>query len=333
MNLENNRHKTVVICGPTATGKTSLGVKLCQPSISGFAGEIISVDSRQIYKGMDIGTGKQIVSERYKAKKEDGYWDVEDRETEEVVRIHLYDFIRPSEEINAVQFAQVAASRMERVWARDKIPLLVGGAGLYLEILLGKVEVAKVPPNPDLRENLDSLSNKELYQILKELDPVRARTIDKNSPHRLIRAIEIAREGGKQDSGAVEFLPEDIDVLWVGLNAPRKFLYKRIDERVVRMIERGLLQEVQDLVQMYGWECPAADSIGYKEFKAYFEGEASLEDCVQRVKFNTHAYARRQLTWFRRNKKINWFNITEPDFEQEVEEMVRFYLKKKCNNT
>ncbi|MEA2020260.1 MAG: tRNA (adenosine(37)-N6)-dimethylallyltransferase MiaA [Patescibacteria group bacterium] len=325
--MKNRNHKTVVICGPTATGKTSLGMRLCNSPACGFDGEIISVDSRQVYKGMEIGTGKKIVSDRYNVTKEDGYWDVEDKRSGEVIRIHLYNFIRPSEKINAVQFAHVAASRMERVWARGKVPFLVGGAGLYLEILLGKVEVAKVPPNPELREELESLSNEELYEILKEVDPTRAKTIDKNSPHRLMRAIEIAEEGGQEGAGAVELLPEDTEVLWIGLNAPRDFLYEKIDKRVDRMIEQGLLEEVQDLVQTYGWDCPAADSIGYKEFKAYFEGEADLEDRVQRVKFNTHAYARRQLTWFRRNRKITWFDITKEGFEQRAERMVKSYLE------
>ena len=351
--------KLVVICGPTGTGKTSLALKLCQK----FNGEIVSVDSRQIYKGLTIGSGKDIRDTKYEIlNTSDGYWDIGDKSTGAAVRIHLYDLIEPNEELNVVQFAKIAGPIIERIWARGKVPFLVGGAGLYFEVLLGRVAVAKVDPNPELRRRLGKLSNEELFAKLKELDPERARTIDPNSPHRLIRAIEIAESrqsvGGKKKppqgtplrslqnlkgwgvrrfssdelgnrwpggSGFVEVLPPDLEPLWIGLNAPREFLYKKIDQRLEGMVEAGLLEEIKTLVERYGWEAPALNSIGYIEFKPYFEKTATLEECLVRAKFNTHAYARRQLTWFRRNKDIQWFDITEDGFEQRVKKAVEEY--------
>jgi tRNA dimethylallyltransferase len=208
------------------------------------------------------------------------------------------------------------------------------------------VEVAKVPKNPELREELSKLSQEELVARLEEADSERAKTIDKNSPHRVMRAIEIAegrsadsatrRVGEKKPDGfssadrgpeTVEVLPENIEPLWIGLNAPRKYLYNKIDRRVDKMVEAGLLDEVKSLVDEYGWDAPALDSIGYIEFKKYFEGEKSKKEQIQRVKYNSHAYARRQLTWFRRNEDINWLDITDEDFEHKAEEMVRSYLE------
>mgnify|MGYP001336393678 CR=1 FL=1 len=404
--------KLVVICGPTATGKTSLGVKLCSPLAGGIDGEIVSIDSRQIYKEMEIGVGKQPLhgnqkesaegknrprktpevksvetsgvgelggrgcvppaESEFNIEKESGYWVISG------VKTHLYDLISPDEELNAVQYARLAADRIEKIWSRGKVPFLVGGAGLYLEILLGMVEVAKVPKNPELREELSKLSQEDLVARLKDVAPERAETIDKNSPHRVMRAIEIAvgrasatgktsevsadlparfagavaRRAGKvglisgvaesgrpgnaadgkspdsdKQQGTVQVLPENIEPLWLGLNAPRKYLYNKIDRRVDNMVEAGLLDEVKSLAEKYGWEAPALDSIGYIEFKKYFEGKKDLEEQVQRVKYNTHAYARRQLTWFRRNDDIKWLDITDEDFEREAEKMVKSYLE------
>jgi len=324
--MKDIRNKIVVICGPTATGKTSLGLRLCQK----LGGEIVSIDSRQVYKELEIGTGKKplrefkIQNSKFTIKRKDGLWIING------VKTHLYDLISPDEELNAVQYARLAADRIEKIWSHGKQPFLVGGAGLYLEILLGMVEVAKVPKNPKLRKKLRRLSQDELVAKLEEIDPARVETIDKNSPHRVMRAIEIAlgTESGTRNSEFVEVLPEDIDPLWIGLNAPRKYLYDKIDQRVDHMVEAGLLKEVENLVKKYGWDAPALDSIGYAEFKKYFQGEKSLEEQIQRVKYNTHAYARRQLTWFRRNDAINWLDITDEDFEQEAEKMVESYLRR-----
>lgn len=320
----------IAICGPTGTGKTSLGFKLCHPPAGGFNGEIVSIDSRQLYKGLEIGSGKAVASSKYQVLRGDGYWDVRSREAGSAVRIHLYDLIEPDEELNVVQFAKIAGPMIERIWARGKIPFLVGGAGLYFEVLLGQVAVAKVDPDPRLRRRLEELSNEELFLRLKGLDPERAESIDSHSPHRLMRAIEIAigRKNTGRKSGIVEVLPPDLEPLWIGLDAPRELLYEKIDRRVGEMVAAGLLDEVQTLVEKYGWKVPALNSIGYIEFKPYFEGGATLEECVVRAKFNTHAYARRQLTWFRRNKNIKWFDIMEDGFEEKVGEMVELYLGK-----
>ncbi len=365
-----------------------MGLRLCRPPAplavppakrpDGFNGEIVSIDSRQVYKEMEIGTGKlplsknpesqtpsskEAVGEEGQPRENPSGWDPETRRVEELassegssvvriekkegfwiingVRIHLYDLISPDEELNAVQYARLAADRIEKIWSRGKIPFLVGGAGLYLEILLGMVEVAKIPKNPELREDLGKLSQEDLVARLEDVDPERARTIDKNSPHRVMRAIEIAVGRSKHGFGelqglesragsskTVEVLPEGIEPLWIGLNAPREYLYDKIDRRVEKMMEAGLLDEVKSLVDSYGWNAPALDSIGYIEFKKYFESERKLEEQIQRVKYNSHAYARRQLTWFRRNEDINWLDITDEGFEQEAEKMVESYLRK-----
>jgi len=315
----------ISICGPTATGKTSLALNLCQE----VGGEVVSVDSRQVYRGVDIGTGKGMRGECYNVRQASGYWDVEDKRSGRTVRINLYDIIEPDEELNVVQFSKLAGSVIKKIWSRNEVPFLVGGAGLYFEVLLGMVEVARVPIDRELRHRLANLSNEELFYKLKELDPVRAQTIDRNSPHRLVRAIEIAigrRALGGRRPDTVRVLPEDLEPLWIGINAPREVLYGRIDHRVEEMLEEGLLEEIASLVGEYGWGAPALNSIGYIEFKPYFEGEMSLEECVQKVKFNSHAYARRQLTWFRRNKKIRWFDLTTDGFESDIKEMIESYL-------
>lgn len=317
--------KLIILCGPTATGKTSLALKLGER----FAGEVVSIDSRQAYRGMELGTGKSVDSNQYQVARGEGFWDLTDRESGQTTRVHLYDLVPPTEELNVVRFAEKAGPVIEDIWSRGKIPMLVGGSGLYLEVLLGKVKVAGVPPNPELRQQLEGLSNEELFLQLQGLDPVRAAKVDPRSPHRLIRAIEIAlgRQAAGVDSvGVVTILPPDLQPLWIGLNAPREILYQRIDQRIDAMVREGLLEEIRRLAQDYGWAAPGLNSIGYIEFKPYFEGTAPLEACVTRAKFNSHAYARRQLTWFRRNKEIRWFDINQEGFDVEIGRLVESYL-------
>ena len=194
---------------------------------------------------------------------------------------------------------------------------------------MSKVAVAGVEPDFNLREKLENYSKEALFDRLQRLDSEKASQIDRNSPHRLIRAIEIAEAPRKTScqSGYLDLLTLESPPLWIGLNCDRELLYQRIDKRVDEMMAEGLLSEVETLVSDYGWDAPALNSIGYIEFKPYFKNDQTLEECVARVKFNTHAYARRQLTWFRRNKDIEWFDVEGDGVEERIARVVKDYLQ------
>lgn len=309
----------IVICGPTATGKTSLALKLCHK----FNGEIISADSRQIYKELDIGSGRGS-SQREEVEIIHGDW------VEQGIPIYLYNILEPGDRITVAKYSDLAWVKIKAIWGRNKIPFLVGGTGFYISAVIGDIEIEKVLPNPKLRAELENLSKEELFSKLKSLDPQRAKDIDKNNPRRLIRAIEILAFKAEKDiqTSKNHAALEKLKPLMVGLIAPREVLYKRIDERTDGMLKEGLLDEVEGLVQKYGWDTPAMAAIGYRQFKDYFDGREVLEEAIKKKKFSEHAYLRRQITWFKRNTRIKWFEVTKEGFDVEVETLIESYLEK-----
>ncbi len=315
----------LVICGPTATGKTSLGIHLAKK----FKGEIISADSRQVYKGMDIGTGKDLEVIR-KSK----------------IPVHLIDVIKPDQEFNVAKYYQLAWKAIKEIWRKKKLPIIVGGTGFYIKAIVDGIESLGIEPNWELRKELDKLEIEELKDKLKRLDPRKWEKMnqsDRQNPRRLIRAIEIALANKK--SFNIQRLTSN--VLMISLTAANEVLYQRIDDRVRERVKQGIEGEIKRLLgRGYTWENSALGAtIGYQEWQAhferqretrfpskargsYFEGKTTREETIEQWQFAEHTYARRQLTWFKRDKRIKWFDFTKPELGLRVEKLVKDWYTK-----
>lgn len=302
-------NKLLVITGPTATGKTSLAVFLAKrffvkgESASGGNGELVSADSRQVYQGMDIGTGKDHPKN---------------------IPLHLIDVVKPGDKFSVADYCRLAKKVIGEIWEKGKLPILVGGTGFYIRGLLEGVETAGIKPNWKLREKLGSLKIEELQGRLKELNPPKWKRMnqsDQKNPRRLIRAIEIISAKEKK----VPLEPLNCESLFVGLKLPLKDLYQKIDERVEKRLKLGVEKEIKKLLdQGFGWKNSALGStIGYQEWQPFFEGKTSRQKVVKRWKFAEHAYARRQMTWLRKNRKVNWFEVDKEGWQKEVEKLVK----------
>ena len=273
----------VTIAGCTAVGKTELAITLAQR----LGGEIVGADSRQIYRQMDIGTAKPTPDERAAAPH------------------HLIDLIDPDEEFSLARYQESALAAIADITARGRLPLLAGGTGQYLMALLEGWQVPRVPPQPELRAALaaeaDATGVEILFRRLADVDPDAARTTGPTNLRRIIRALEVYEVTGQPISAQQGKSPPPYHMVTLWLDMPREQLYRRIDERVDRMIDAGLVDEVRMLLERgYGWALPAMSSLGYKELRPFLAGEASLDECVQMLKWNTHAFARRQIAWFKR---------------------------------
>jgi tRNA dimethylallyltransferase len=313
-------NKLVVILGPTSTGKTSLAIKLCKKFSARGGGEIVSADSRQVYKFMDIGTGKMPAGTGTVPvlKRGDGVWTVDD------VKIHLYDVVEPNKNFSVARFKDAAEKEIQSIWRRKKVPFLVGGTGFYIAAVLGESETAGVSPNWELRRQLEKLSVEELFEKLQRLDPKRSESIDRFNSRRLVRAIEIALAGASPKLSPDR--PEPRSVLKIGLTAPREVLYQRADSWAEAIVSNGLIDEVKDLIRRGYKDAPPMNGIIYKTAIEFVDGKISKDEMRQRIKFDLHGYIRRQLTWFRKDKKINWLDITRPDFDPRTQKLVELFL-------
>jgi len=298
----------VAIIGPTAVGKTALSLVLAER----FDGEVISADSRQIYRHMDIGTAKATLQER------------------RAVPHHLIDVLVPDERMTLARYKREAARAVEGVWRRGKLPLLVGGTGLYVHAVLEGWRIPEVPPNRPLRARLrqraERLGGDALHGELERVDPEAAEKIHPNNVRRVIRALEVYHETGTPISELQGKEPAGYRVLEIGLTMPREALYRRIDERVDRMIAQGLVREVQWLMEHgYGLELSAMSGLGYRQIGRYLEGEIDLDEAVRRIKSQTRRFVRQQYTWFKlSDESIHWFDTTEIDTEEIVQLVARF---------
>ncbi len=306
--------KIIAVVGPTASGKTSLAVKLAKK----FNGEVISADSMQIYKGMDIATAKP------------------DAEEMSGIPHHLISIISPDEEFSVSRFCDLAGEAVKDIVSRGKVPVLAGGTGLYVDNFLGNTTFLENTKNDAIRKELNERVEKEgtesLYNELKEKDPSAAEKIHPNNALKIIRALEIFYSSGMTltNQNELSHLNESpYESLIIGLNATdRDFLYDRINRRVDIMVEMGLLEETK---KFYETETAstACQAIGYKEMKPYLDGLISLDEAKDNLKQATRRYAKRQLTWFRRNEKTKWLNIDEftPDeLVCEAEKLVKEFL-------
>lgn len=304
-----NDQKLLVICGPTATGKTELAVKLAKE----FNGELISADSRQVYKGMDIGTGK-------------------DREKLEDIPLRLLDIADPDQNFSVAQYQDLAWKAIEDIWKRNKLPILVGGTGLYIKAVVDGIETKGIPQDWDLRKKLESLPLKDLQKKLEEIDSKKWHSMnssDQSNPRRLIRAIEIAMYRKSKNHYDTMTYHSSLDVLIIGLTAPNKILYQRIDERVEKRVKQGIIDEIQSLLDKgYSWDLPSMSGLGYRVWKDFFDKKATKEETIQKWKFDEHSYARRQLTWFKKDKRINWFDITSFSYKENINKQIKTWFSK-----
>lgn len=282
--LLSNKIKVIAIVGPTASGKTAYSIELAKR----INGEIISADSRLVYKGFDIGAAKPTKDEM------------------QGVKHYLIDIVEPDYDYSAGLYKKQASELIYKINSEGKIPIVAGGTGLYIDILLKGYTLPEMETNTDLREKLSYLSSEELYEILLKLDEQCALTIDKNDKKKIIRAIEIIKTTGKSLSKSRGKTEPEFDVEWIGCNFERSVLYERINKRVDKMLEQGLIEETKSLLNKHGKIYNLINTIGYREIIKYLDGEISLDESVELLKQNTRKYAKRQLTWFRRNEEIKW---------------------------
>ena len=312
MRQENSKlQKLVVILGPTAAGKTSWSLQLAQH----FGGEIISADSRQVFKKMNIGTAK--VPGEWKWNGLRRTYLVED------IAHHLIDFLDPGKSFTLTQFRDLAVKYIKLVHKQNHIPLLVGGTGLYIQSVVDNYIIPKVPPNKKLRKSLEEKSLKDLHDLLKKMDSDAAKVIDAKNKRRLVRALEVCIFTGEPFSKQKLKGEQLFNVLLIGIDVPREILYQRIDLRVDNMIEEGLVQEIKSLIkQKYSWELPSMNGVGYKELRPFIENRGTLEESIEMLKKNTRRLARKQMTWFRKDTQIEWVTTYE-QAKNRIEEFLK----------
>jgi tRNA dimethylallyltransferase len=291
--------KLIVILGPTASGKSKLAIKLSKK----FNGEIINADSRQVYKGMDIGTAKPTKKEM------------------KGIPHYLLDVASPKRKFTIAQYRKLALKAIEKIQRKGKIPFLVGGTWFYIRAIVDGLVIPEVPPDWKLRKKLEKKSPRELYKILKKLDPERAKTIEKENKRRLIRAIEICKKIGKVPP--LKFEPLPYPVLILGIKIDKKKLMERIKKRFFEWLKKGLIAEVKKLRKM-GLSFKRIEEFGmhYREVAKYLQGKISKEEMIENSIREIQNYAKKQMNWFKRDKRVNWvLNY------KEAEILVKEYLK------
>lgn len=313
-------NKLLVILGSTSTGKTNLALSLAKK----FNGELISADSRQVYIGLDIGTGKLPDGSWNKDdgrwKKEEGFWQIDG------VKIWMYDILDPKKQYTVFNFIKDSEKIINRIRAEEKLPIIVGGTGLYIRGLLEGFPNLGIQVDLKLRNQLERLSLEELQKKLQQLSFKKWNLMnrsDRNNSRRLIRAIEIAKTKKLSvPSRKVPFASRG-DVLKIGLIAPRKILYQRINERVIFRIDQGMIKEAETLHKK-GLSLKRMRQLGleYGVLANYLEKKITKEELNKILQGKIHSYARRQITWFKKEKNINWFDITEKKLLSKVENLI-----------
>ena len=309
------KKKAIVIVGPTASGKTSLGVYVAKK----FGGEVISADSMQIYKDIAISTAKPTEDEMCGIKH------------------HLIDFLDVTEQYSVSDYCKDARRCFDDITIRGKLPVIVGGTGLYIDSFLSNTEFLDNASSPEVKEKLKAQLQEKgiehMYDMLKDIDPVAAEKIHPNNTVRVLRALEVYYSTGKTISEQVELshsVESDIDPLYIGITYnDREKLYDRINHRVDIMVSMGLVEEAKAFFSN-DYSKTSFNSIGCKEIKPYIDDVSSLEECLERLKLSTRRYAKRQLTWFRRNEKINWVYpdmCTADELYKSVDEIIENYLE------
>jgi tRNA dimethylallyltransferase len=302
--------RLIAIVGPTGIGKTRLAIHLAGL----FRGEIVSADSRQVYRHMDIGTAKPTPQELAQMPH------------------HLIDIVAPDEDFSLAQFQKLAFQAIEDISRRDRLPFLVGGSGLYVKAVLEGWQIPGVSPDRELRYNMHERASEkntdELYRELVAVDPDAAAKIDRRNVRRVIRALEVHARTRKRFSELAHKQPPPFGSFIIGLTADRPFLYRMVDRRVDEMMARGFVGEVEKLMKMgYDLTLPAMSGIGYRQVGQMIKGEMGREVAVQKIKTETHRFIRHQYAWFRRDDaSIHWFDI-ERQGDSEIEQSLAEYLR------
>jgi tRNA dimethylallyltransferase len=302
--------KVVVILGPTASGKTLTAISLAKE----LSSEVISADSRQVYRFLDIGTAKPSVDELNKVKH------------------HFIGTLTPDEDFNVSRFEEDSLEIIRRLHKEGKIPVVAGGSGLYIKALVEGISTTAATDEElrlEIKTKLETLGREHLYEELKKVDPKAASTMLPQNYKRVMRALEVFHLTGRSILEHHEEYERNLDFqfLQFGLNWQRDVLYRNIEKRVDEMIESGLVDEVKSILQMgYSKDLNSLNTVGYKEIILHLSGEISLERAVELIKRNTRRYAKRQMTWFRRNTQINWFDIHSLDDLLSIpEKILRFF--------
>jgi len=296
-------HKLLIISGPTATGKTILAIRLAKK----YNGEIISADSRQIYKGMDIGTGKDHPHD---------------------VKIHLVDIIKPSQSFSSAEFRQLALNKIIKIQSKNKLPIIVGGTGHYIDALINPKTTFSIKPNNFLRYFLNKFPIfllQKIYFVLDKNSYQKLNNSDVHNPHRLIRKIEIKL---CNNSRITDYGLRITDYLHLSLTAPNKYIFDNIDRRIQSRLDMGLLLEIKNLLKTYKWSDPGLNCLAYKDFKNYFENKLSLEKSIELWRFAEHSYARRQKTWFKKISPIHFIDISVASYSKKVTAKINQWYNK-----
>ncbi|TSC84455.1 MAG: tRNA delta(2)-isopentenylpyrophosphate transferase [Parcubacteria group bacterium Gr01-1014_17] len=298
MNLES---KILVIVGPTASGKSALAVTLARR----FRGEVISADSRQVYRGLDVGTGK-ITKKEMRG-----------------VHHHLLDIANPKKQFTVAEYKKLAREKISQIQSRNKIPIICGGTGLYIDALLGNIAIPEVPPNLALRKKLERKTAPELFALLQMFDPQRAKTIDQHNPRRLIRAIEIIKAIGSVTPSQHTNILQNMRM--IGLILPPAELKKKISRRLfVRIREYKMIQEVRELHRKgLSWKRMESLGLEYRYLSRYLRGFLTKTEMIEKLKTEIWRYAKRQMVWFKRNKEIKWFT---PKEQRKIFSAVQVFL-------
>lgn len=318
-------NKILVIYGPTATGKTALGIRLAKK----YSGEIISADSRQIYKGMDIGTGKDIAkdSKFHLWKKEKntgykiGYYLVSG------VKIWLLDVVDPSANFNSYQWARLSRLVIKKIRKDERFPIVLGGSAFYLKTLLDGIGSKGIGPDWKLRNRLEKLTFSELQTKLKKKLPERWKQMnnsDRNNPRRLIRAIEVGKNLRPENKAGGVWTKT---VLSIGLFLDKERQKKKIIKRVNQRLGLGLIDEISGLLKKYCWDDAGLNTLAYKEFKPYFKG-GSLSEVIEQWYQNEVSYAKRQLNWFSKDKRFFWIDVGLPNYYNKVNKLTKEWYSK-----
>lgn len=305
--------KVIVICGPTASGKTSLSIEVAKK----IDGEIISCDSMQIYKDMNIGTAKPTVEEM------------------QGIPHYMLDFVLPSERYSVADFKEAATDRIEDILKREKVPIIVGGTGLYVDALTKNITYPEIEIDLEYRKQLEELIKENglesLYEEAKKIDEKAMQTISKNDKKRIMRVLEIYHQTGKtktQLESESRLTPPPYEYIVFAINMEREKLYERINKRVDIMIDQGLIEEVEALTKKYEEFPTAMQGLGYKEVVSYLKKEVTKEEMIEKLKMETRRYAKRQLTWFRKDENIKWIDGLAP-LEQNIQCILEEYSGEK----
>lgn len=314
--------KVIAIVGCTASGKTALGIEIAKL----VDGEVISVDSRMVYKGMDVGTAKPEgewktgeieiggrIDQMFGARKQ---FFVED------VPHWGIDLVEPDQEYSVAQFKDYAEKKIAEIVKRKHVPILVGGTGLWLSAVIDNLDLSSTPSDEKLRAELEEKPLGDLFHEYKKLDPIGAEQIDRENKRRVVRALEVSLLTGKPFSQLQTRGVSKYDVLQIGIAVDREVLNERIHDRVDEMIARELVTEVRSLKQQFGCNIESMTGIGYRQVCEFLEGRCSLKDAMEEIKKDTRHYAKRQMTWFKRDERIQW--ITN---EKEAIRLVETFLK------